>query len=140
MRITAEAWLTAMFRFFGDALSDREKSETASWLIDELEDATGIEFSPDEKKELSGEVKKLLSEKTSVRDVKDFISNLRNRKSPSVAVFLLSPKAVKTTNSINLSFFLCCCPSKEKYQLTEDGTKIPLPDGRGIIRKTIKDN
>jgi hypothetical protein len=124
MRITAEAWLTAMFRFFGDALSDREKSETASWLIDELEDATGIEFSPDEKKELSGEVKKLLSEKTSVRDVKDFISNLRNRKSPSVVFF-----------------FLCCCPSKGKRQITlEDGAIVPLPDGREIIKKTIKDN
>ena len=113
-----------MFRFFGDALSDRGKSETASWLIDELEDATGIEFSPDEKKELSGEVKKLLSEKTSVRDVKDFISNLRNRKSPSVVFF-----------------FLCCCPSKRKRQITlEDGAIVPLPDGREIIKKTIKDN
>lgn len=38
--------------------------------------------------------------------------------------------------SVNV-FFLCCCPSKKEYQLTlEDGTKIPLPDGR-IIRKAI---
>jgi len=45
------------------------------------------------------------------------------------------------SSSINLFFFLCWCPSKGKRQITlEDGTKIPLPDGREIIRKTIKDN
>jgi len=107
MRITAEAWLTAMFRFFGDALSDREKSETASWLIDELEDATGIEFSPDEEKELSDAIQKLLSEKTSARDVGRFIKSFQNEKtvvflqSPESVVFLQSPEVTKTTKGGN---------------------------------------
>jgi hypothetical protein len=95
MRITAEAWLTAMFKFFGDALLDSEKSETASWLIDELEDTTGIEFSPDEKKELSDAIEKLLSEETCVRDVKSFINSFQSEKSPSVAVFFLPPESLR---------------------------------------------
>jgi len=101
MRITAEAWLAAVFRFLGDAALEGEKREIAISLLDELKDATGIEFSPDEKEGLLDTIKELLSEKTSARDVRRFIKSFQSEKSPSVAVFFLPPEVIKTTKEGN---------------------------------------
>jgi hypothetical protein len=107
MRITAEAWLAAVFRFLSDAALEEEKREVALSFLDELEDASGIEFSPDKKKELSDAIQKLLSEKTSARDVRRFIKSFRSERtvvflqSPESVVFLQSPEVTKTTKGGN---------------------------------------
>ena len=118
MRITAEAYLTAVFRFLGDGLlGENERLDIAVCILDELEEVTGVQFSPDERERLIDTVAKLLSEKTSISDVKEFIN----------------PPVVKTT----LFSFLCCCPKGKRQLILEDGAIVLLPDGRGIIRKAI---
>ena len=95
MRITAEAYLTAMFRFLGDGLlGENERLDIAVCILDELEEVTGVQFSPDERERLIDTVAKLLSEKTSISDVKEFI-NSRSEESPSVAVFFLPPESLR---------------------------------------------
>jgi hypothetical protein len=100
MRITPEAYLAAMFRFLGDGLREDERADVAICILDELEEVTGVQFSPEERERLIDTVAKLLSEKTSISDVKEFI-NSRSEESPSVAVFFLSPGVVKTTKEGN---------------------------------------
>ncbi|GAB6075725.1 hypothetical protein [Desulfurobacterium crinifex] len=130
MRITPEAYLATMFRFLGNGLREDERADVAICILDELEKVAGIKFSSEERKELTSQVADLLNQGTTIQDVGRFINfKFGKSKNPSVSEL----------PSINI-YFLCCCPSKKKYQLTlGDGTKIPLLDKKSVIGEITRD-